>query len=116
MEAFLNMAAEWWVKWAFGLLGTAILAGFKYLRRKQKEQEAKQKAQEERQRALEDGMKAILRDRIVQAYYHYHGRGDITLHGLENVKGMYDAYTALGGNGIVKKLHAELVEMEVVDD
>ena len=109
MEEFWSMAAEWWVKWAFGLLGGAIVAAFRYLRKKQKEQEARQKA-------LEDGMVAILRDRIVQAYYHYHGRGSITLHGLENVKGMYAAYKALGGNGIVDKLYAELLAMEVVDD
>lgn len=109
MEEFFNMAAEWWVKWAFGLLGTAIIAGFKYLRKKQKEQEA-------RQTAIEEGVKAILRDRIVQAYYHYHGRNSITLHGLENVNGMYAAYKALGGNGIVEKLNAEMRELEVVDD
>ena len=116
MDEFFNMAAEWWVKWAFGLLGTAVIAGFKYLQKKQKAQEAKQKEQEARQTAIEEGVKAILRDRIVQAYYHYHGRQSITLHGLENVKGMYAAYKALGGNGIVDKLYAELLALEVVDD
>ena len=109
MEEFINLAAEWWIKWAFGLLGAAIVAGFKYLRKKQKVQEVRQKA-------LEDGMVAMLRDRIVQSYYHYHGRNNITLHGLENVKGMYAAYEKLGGNGVVKKLYLDLLELEVVDD
>lgn len=109
MEKFAAVAAEWWIKWAFGIVAGALVAGFKYLQQKQKAQEARQKA-------LEDGMTAILRDRIVQAYYHYHDKGTITLHGLENVKGMYSAYKALGGNGVVDKLYADILELEVVDD
>ena len=109
MADIFELAAEWWIKWVLGILGSSILAGFRYLHKRQKKQEARQKA-------LEDGMVAMLRDRIVQAYYHYHARNTITLHGLENVKGMYAAYKALGGNGVVDRLMEDLLVLEVVDD
>lgn len=105
----VTLAAEWWVKWAFGLIGAGIVAGFTYLRKKQK-------AQEIRQTAIENGMQAILRDRILTSYYHYHERGNITLHGLENVECMYKSYHELGGNGTMTHLVQTMREMEVVDE
>lgn len=76
----------------------------------------KYKTTEKRQRALELGVQALLRDRIVQAYYYYTERGWITLHGLENVNAMYAQYHALGGNGTVTTLVETLRELEVRDD
>lgn len=106
---FANLAAEWWIKWAFGIAAAGILAGFRYLQKKQKQQE-------KRQAALELGMQAILRDRILTSYYHYHERGNITLHGLENVENMYKSYHDLGGNGTMTHLVEAMRDMEVVDE
>ena len=64
-------------------------------------------------RALKMGMQAMMRDRIVQAYYHYIERGWITLHGLENVEKLYAEYHKLGGNGTVTKLVEDLRELPV---
>lgn len=64
-------------------------------------------------RALKLGMQAMMRDRIVQAYYQYYDRGWITLHGLENVERLYSEYHHLGGNGTVTKLVEDLRELEV---
>lgn len=69
-----------------------------------------------RQKAVELGVQALLRDRIVQSYYHYEERGGITLHGLENVNAMYKEYHALGGNGTVTALVNTIHELEVRDD
>lgn len=66
-------------------------------------------------KALKMGMQAMMRDRIVQAYYHYIDRGWITLHGLENVEKLYIEYHRLGGNGMVTKLVEDLREMQVRD-
>ena len=76
----------------------------------------KYKAGEERQKAVEMGVQALLRDRIVQAYYHYTERDWITLHGLEAVNAMYKEYHALGGNGTVTTLVETIRELEVRDD
>ena len=69
-----------------------------------------------RQKAVELGVQALLRDRIVQSYYHYDERGWITLHGLENVNAMYKEYHALGGNGTVTSLVNSIRELDVRDD
>ena len=76
----------------------------------------KYKQADARQKAVELGVQALLRDRIVQSYYHYEERGWITLHGLENVNAMYKEYHALGGNGTVTSLVNSIRELEVRDD
>ena len=76
----------------------------------------KYKQADARQKAVERGVQALLRDRIVQSYYHYEERGWITLHGLENVNAMYKEYHALGGNGTVTALVNTIHELEVRDD
>lgn len=68
-----------------------------------------------RQKAIELGIHALLRDRVVQAYYHYTERGWITLHGLEAAEKMYTEYHNLGGNGTVTKLMEDLRELPVKD-
>lgn len=76
----------------------------------------KHKQADARQKAVELGVQALLRDRIVQYYYHYEERGWITLHGFENVNAMYKEYHALGGNGTVTSLVNSIRELDVRDD
>ena len=109
MSEFFAVIGEWWLTWAFGILGTGLVAGFRLLYKRQKSAEI-------RQTALESGMQAILRDRILTSYYHYHDKGKITLHGLENVEAMYKSYHDLGGNGTMTRLVAAMREMEVIDE
>lgn len=75
----------------------------------------RQKREDLRQQAIELGIQALLRDRVVQAYYHYIERGWITLHGLEAAEKMYTEYHNLGGNGTVTKLMEDLRELPVRD-
>ena len=104
----LDTILKYWVQWACGLGAAALSAGMRLLYQRQKASDA-------RRRATELGIQALLRDRIVQAYYHYSDRGWITLHGLENVEALYKEYHALGGNGTVTKLVEDLRELEVRD-
>ena len=97
-----EMIAEWWVKWAMALLASGMVTGIGFLWR--------------RQRAIEKGIQALLRDRVLQAYYHYTERGSITLHGLENVNRLYTEYHNLGGNGTITKLVEDMRKLPVVDD
>jgi len=97
-----GVIADWWVKWAMGLLAGGIVSGIGFLWK--------------RQHAIEKGIQALLRDRILRAYYHYQERGNITLHGLENVDKLYEQYHNLGGNGTVTKLVEDLRKLPVVDD
>ena len=70
---------QYWAEWAFGLLGTAIIAvAIKY-------------------KALLDGVLAILHDRIYQACQHYIQQGYIDASGLKNLEYLYRSYHTLGG-------------------
>lgn len=63
-------------------------------------------------RATELGLQALLRDRLVQAYNHsVHGRGFCPIYEKENITGMYEQYHNLGGNGAVKKLYDEMMDL-----
>ena len=104
----LDTILKYWVQWACGLGAAALSAGLRLLYRRQKQLAL-------RQQATERGIRALLRDRIVQAYYHNTKRGWITLHSLENVEALYQEYHALGGNGTVTKLVEDLRELEVRD-
>ena len=104
----LEIIAKFWVEWLLGLTAGGILFICRLLWKRQKEADA-------RQHAVEAGIRALLRDRILQAYYHYSERKWITLHGLENVNALYKEYHALGGNGAVTTLVEDLRELEVRD-
>ena len=69
--------AQYWAEWAFGLLGTAVIAVvIKY-------------------KALLDGVLAILHDRIYQACQYYIKQGSIDTSGLKNLEYLYKSYHAL---------------------
>lgn len=106
----LEIIAKYWLEWLCGIAAGGIVAAFRCLWKQQKKADARQKA-------IEKGVRALLRDRILQAYYHYtdDGRNWITLHGLENVEALYQEYHALGGNGPVTKLVEDIRELEVRD-
>lgn len=104
----MGWIAQYWIEAGFGVLFTTIMLGAKRIFNKFKAIKAEQEAQSR-------GIQALLRDRIVQAYYHYCEDKVITLHGLENVNAMYAEYHSLGGNGTITKLVEEMRKYEVVD-
>ena len=107
---------EWIAKYWLEALFSGILAAFGFVMKSLwQKQKAESAHNEQRQQAIEFGIQALLRDRLVQAYYHYYERGWITLHGLEAVEKMYTEYHNLGGNGTVTKLMEDLRELPVRD-
>lgn len=62
-------------------------------------------------KAVMVGVQALLRDRIIQAYNHYQDKEYCPIYGKENVRRMYEAYHALGGNDVATKLKEELMNM-----
>ena len=109
MDEVLQSCKEYWTTYFFGLVAM-VLTGRLYSFRK------KLTTQKKKQCALEVGLQALLRDRIIQAYEHYHELGYITFHGLESVNLMWASYDDLDGNGgvedIVLKMRAMDIRME----
>lgn len=93
-----------WVEWIFTILSILLTYGYHQLRKQQAEQKTKNCA-------IGDGVQAILRDRIIQAYNYYQGKGYCPIYAKENMERMYKAYHALDGNDVATKLKDTLMAM-----
>lgn len=59
------------------------------------------------------GTMLLLRVQLIEYHEEWMKRGYITKHGLENFIEMYNAYHALGGNGMVTHLLEEVKELPI---
>lgn len=91
---------KYWTEALFGLIIAGLIAGYKKLSGKLKEQDA-----------IKLGIQALLRDRIIQSYNHYQEKGYCPIYALENVNALYTQYHALGGNGMITELVERLKDM-----
>ena len=69
------------------------------------------KADNQKSDALMQGVQALLRREIIAEYTHYSEQRYIPLYGMEHVLDMYNAYKALGGNGMAAKLVEALKQL-----
>lgn len=81
----------------------------KQLRKEREKEEAK------KDKAIADGVVCLLRRDLIEDHAKYTGREEITSHGLQNWLLMYDAYKALGGNGMVDHMKDEVEELHIVN-
>lgn len=105
METF----KKYWLEWMCGIIAAALACGYRRLFKKIRCEKAERKA-------LEAGVQALLRNSIIQSYNKYMGRESIPIYGRDNVKSMYDAYHALGGNGTITTLVEQLNALPTTDN
>lgn len=63
--------------------------------------------------AKRNGIKAILRDRVIQTDIHFSRTGEISLQEKENVQMMYEAYHDLGGNDIATASYKRVIALPI---
>lgn len=95
----LEWISRYWLEVLFGLIVAAVGAGYRHTYKRLQEQKKEQEA-------FRNGMKALLRDRIIESYNRCLEKGYCAIYSLENIHALYKEYKALGGNGAI----AELVE------
>lgn len=78
-------------------------------REEQKEKEEKQRREE--YEAIRQGIRAVLRDRILQAYNHFKKVGHVNVSQMDNISNMYMAYHNLGGNGVITSVYMKFMEI-----
>ena len=92
----MEWAAKYWAEAGFALALAAVTAWIKLTI--------------SQQNAIKRGLKALLRDRIIQAYNDCAERGYCPIFAREGAEALYKEYKALGGNGtlahLVTGLHA----------
>lgn len=85
----------------YGLLIFALGALAEYARDKKKTNQA-----------IENGLCALLRNEILKEHNNIMEKGYVTSHQYECVTKMNDAYKALGGNGLIKKMMKEINDVK----
>ena len=76
----------------------------------------KEKEIEEIRLANNRGTQALLRDRLLQGYHFFKRRGMVTYGEARNYENMYEAYHALGKNGIMDVVFEQFKKIPVKDD
>ena len=64
-----------------------------------------------KQDAIANGVVSLLKIQLIEYHRKYMQDGEIPTYVYENWTTMYDAYTALGGNGTVKHMNDDINEL-----
>lgn len=64
-----------------------------------------------KEKAIEEGVQALLRNELVRRYREYEIKGELSILDKENIEEMFKQYEKLGGNGTVKQLITELLQL-----
>ena len=71
------------------------------------------KSQKKDRDANSKGTMLLLRVQLIEYHDKYTAQGEIPSYAYQNFCEMYDAYHALGGNGMVTKMHEEIEELHL---
>ena len=72
----------------------------------------KLKKDKQKDQAIETGVQALLRNEIIRRYREFETKGEIPILDKENLEEMFVQYKNLGGNGTVKKMMDELLNLD----
>lgn len=97
MNAIITFAAKYWLE----VLFSGITALFTYCLKRIYSQLEERKHRDD---TFEAALKALLRDRLYQGCKHFIMVGHISTHEMENLEGLFNEYSALGGNGTVAEI------------
>ena len=71
------------------------------------------KKNKKRTAARDNALTCLLRVKLIEYHDRYMEKGSIPSYALENYEHMYSAYHDLGGNGMVARMHEEILELPV---
>lgn len=97
MEEIIELSIKWLVPFVLGTIIPGMIGIIKKDRRRDK--------------AIENAVQALLRNELIRRYREYRTKGEMTILDKENIEHMYIEYINLGGNGTVKELMDELLEV-----
>lgn len=63
--------------------------------------------------ARDQALRSLLRVKLIDYHDKYMGEGEIPSYALDNYEDMFEAYTGLGGNGMIKQMHEEMKELKI---
>ena len=100
----LNFIFKYWIEVVFGLILSALAAGYKYLKKEIDDRT-------EENRAMKKAMVAILRQTLYDSYNKWSEKGYCPIFALEVCTRVYEQYHILGGNDVGTELYERLREL-----
>ena len=97
------------------IVGVLVFMLTSTMKENRKLRQEKEKQEADRNNALENGVRCLLRAKLIEYHAKYTALGYISSHGLENGNLMYNAYKALGGNGLLDQMNEEIKHLPVKD-
>lgn len=94
-----------WVEWLFAVISAILIALYRNVCKRLKEQQLKDNA-------IAEGMQSLLRESIVSNYNKYQEKGFCPIYAKESIKRVYKAYHNLGGNDVATHLYEKIIEMQ----
>ena len=98
---------KYWLEWVFGLLIAGLTWAIKKLSTRLRKEQAENQA-------LRDGMKSLLMRQIQIDCEAAIADGFCPVETKTAIEGMYQAYHALGGNGIITNLRDDMLGLPTV--
>lgn len=97
MEEIISLIIKWLVPF---VLGSIIPSAIGIIKKDRK-----------RDKSIENAVQALLRNELIRRYREYKVKGEMTILDKENLEHLFEEYKNLGGNGTVKELMDELLEV-----
>lgn len=63
---------------------------------------------------IREGQRCLLRSEIVRSYYRHNDDRKLREYEFKNMDQCYKAYKALDGNSFIDKIHAEMVDWDII--
>lgn len=103
MQFFLSCASA---------IFSAVIAYFGWwFKKRDGERQALEDIRQREYEAICSGLRAMLRDRIIQLYEECVQSGNTPFYAVQNVTNMYQAYHDLGGNGAITEIYHKFMHM-----
>ena len=93
--------------------GILVFVVQKLINENEKLRHAKQEEDRIRQEAISGGVLSILKIQLFEYYDRYMKDGNIPSYVYQNWEEMFKAYTALGGNGTIKKMNEDIERLRL---
>ena len=108
---FMGEAMQFFLSCASAVFSGAIAYFGWWLKKRDGERQEAETARQREYEAIRKGMRAMLRDRIIQIYNNCSERGDTPIYAIQNVANMYQAYHDLGGNGAITEVYNKFIHL-----
>lgn len=63
---------------------------------------------------IREGQRCLLRSEIVRIYYRHNDDKQLREYEFKNMQQCYEAYKALKGNSFIDKIHAEMLDWNII--